>query len=90
MFPDRFHQEIITTPTQARHTLNYVLNNWRKHREDARGPGVDPFSSGATFDGWNDTPLIAGDPLPVAAARTWLLTVGWRRHGSIATTEVPG
>jgi REP element-mobilizing transposase RayT len=29
VFPDRFHQEIITTPTQARNTLAYVLNNWR-------------------------------------------------------------
>jgi REP element-mobilizing transposase RayT len=34
VFPDRFHQEIISTPKQARHALAYVLNNWRKHRED--------------------------------------------------------
>src|SRR5213075_1332486 len=24
VFPDRYHAEIITTPTQARHALNYV------------------------------------------------------------------
>src|SRR4029078_10602191 len=37
VFPDRYHAEIITTPTQARHALNYVINNWRKHREDRDG-----------------------------------------------------
>jgi REP element-mobilizing transposase RayT len=35
VFPDRYHAEIITSPTQARHTLSYVLNNWRKHRRTA-------------------------------------------------------
>src|SRR5678815_2484460 len=27
VFPDRYHAEIITTPTQARHTLSYVMIN---------------------------------------------------------------
>src|SRR5204862_5826520 len=53
VFPDRFHEEIIRTPRQARHALSYVLNNWRKHREDraqaSRGWNVDPFSTGALF-----------------------------------------
>src|ERR1041385_7627511 len=38
VFPDRYHAEIITSPTQARHTLSYVMNNWRKHQEDLRAP----------------------------------------------------
>src|ERR1051325_872083 len=38
VFPDRYHAEIITTPTQARHALSYVLSNWRKHREDRVAP----------------------------------------------------
>src|SRR5690606_26642940 len=58
VFPDRFHQEIIKTPKQARHTLAYVLNNWRKHREDRgaleRTWNVDPFSTGVLFDGWKE------------------------------------
>src|SRR5262245_21235940 len=33
-FPDRYYAEIITTPMHARHTLSYVLNNWRRHKED--------------------------------------------------------
>src|ERR1043165_9624116 len=31
VFPDRYHAEIITSPTQARHALNYVMDNFRKH-----------------------------------------------------------
>ncbi|HEU4730960.1 MAG TPA: transposase [Kofleriaceae bacterium] len=56
VFPDRYHAEIITTPTQARHTLSYVLNNWRKHGEPrhemARTWKVDWFSTAAMFPGW--------------------------------------
>src|SRR6187401_980817 len=33
VFPDRYHAEVITSPRQARHTLSYVMNNWRKHEE---------------------------------------------------------
>src|SRR5690349_4483335 len=65
VFPDRYHAEIITTPTQARHALNYVLNNFRKHGEDRAGPAstwkVDWFSSGIAFPGWaeyGDEPFL--------------------------------
>ncbi|HEY5944701.1 MAG TPA: transposase [Kofleriaceae bacterium] len=101
VFPDRFHQEIITTPRQARRALAYVLNNWRKHREDqrefARGWRVDPYSTGAAFDGWKerehdlfhwtlrDTYL----PLVTYLPKTWLLYEGWRKHGLIRFDEVP-
>ena len=27
---------------------------------------------------------------PTATARTWLLAIGWRRHGLLLPTEVPG
>ena len=58
VFPDRYHQEIIDSPRQARNALAYVLNNWRKHREDqARFAGawlVDPFSTGVLFAGWKE------------------------------------
>jgi REP element-mobilizing transposase RayT len=66
-------------------------------------PGwVDPCSSGAAFDGWAGEISGAGVPHslgararavqqrpPVAAARCWLLTVGWRRHGLVSVDEVP-
>jgi hypothetical protein len=47
VFVDRFHQEVIKTPRQARRSLAYVLNNWRKHREDryefATHWPIDPY-----------------------------------------------
>jgi len=101
VFPDRFHQEIITNPKQARNSLAYVLNNWRKHQEDrgalARGWKVDPFSTGVLFMGWKeheDAVLLwkwrdTYDPLPVYLPKTWLLREGWRKHGSISYFDIP-
>ena len=101
VFPDRFHQEVITTPRQARHALSYVLNNWRKHEEDRSAPrswNVDPFSTGVLFEGWRqhaDEPLMwrwrdTYDPMFVYRPKSWLLREGWRRHGLISFHEVPG
>jgi REP element-mobilizing transposase RayT len=93
VFPDRFHQEIITTPRQARNALAYVLNNWRKHREDqsalTRKWNVDAFSTGPLFAGWTERegePLLwrwrdTYQPLVVYLPDTWLLQVGWREKG---------
>ncbi|MEJ7599638.1 MAG: transposase [Kofleriaceae bacterium] len=98
VFPDRYHAVVIRSPRQARSTLAYVLNNWRKHGEHranvSRGWEVDLFSSGLTFDGWRDLETVRilrpGYPLlPVWRPRTWLLGQGWRKHGLISTTEVP-
>jgi hypothetical protein len=94
VFPDRYHQEIIKSPTQARRALAYVLNNWRKHREDeasleARTWKVDPFSTGALFAGWKEregkallwkTP-VTYEPMFVYLPSTWLLQKGWLRGG---------
>jgi len=45
------------------------------------------------FDGWVGATRFAipadYTPLPVAAAETWLLTTGWRRHPPIDWREVP-
>jgi len=101
VFPDRYHQEIITTPRQARHALAYVLNNWRKHRED-RGQLektwlVDPFSTGVLFSGWKELAdryvmwkwRETYQPMIVWLPKTWLLSEGWRRYGLIGCDEVP-
>ena len=102
VFPDRYHEEIITTPRQARNALCYVLNNWRKHREDHRdvaaGWLIDPFSSGWAFGGWHergDSPFAwktreTYEPMLTAYPQTWLLREGWRRGGgSISVYDVP-
>jgi putative transposase len=101
VFRDRYHQEVIQSPRQARNTLAYVLNNWRKHREDrtrlSATWSVDPFSSGASFTGWKERADAIWhwktretyDPLVVYLPRTWLLREGWRKHGLISFHEVP-
>jgi REP element-mobilizing transposase RayT len=97
VFADRYFAEIIKSPRQARHALAYVLNNWRKHRED-RGAvtsnwKVDPYSSGVMFAGWAREPEIIvwddHEPLVVWEPKTWLLREGWRRWGLIDWLEVP-
>ncbi|MDX2090363.1 MAG: transposase [Kofleriaceae bacterium] len=101
VFCDRYHSEVVSSPRHARHVLSYVLNNWRKHREDrdrhSRGWLVDPFSSGWSFSGWRQLEgrLTLWNvpesyvPMFVWLPRTWLLSTGWRRHGLIDAREVP-
>jgi len=103
VFPDRYHAEIITSPTQARHALNYVLGNWRKHREDrgdvTRTWKIDWFSSAAMFPDWQEYGteeafLWRGpptyDPLMVFRPQTWLLRDGWKTLGAtISCRNVP-
>ncbi len=102
VFPDRYHAEVIRSPRQARHAISYVINNWRKHGEHRRVHAlawtIDPFSSGVTFDGWREHGVRGApwtwpegyEPLLVRAPRSWLLRVGWRRHGLVSETETPG
>jgi len=98
VFADRYHVRILRTPRQTRHALSYVIHNAHRHRV-ALPPmcgGVDPYSSGWTFDGWRDHRLknfaIAppDDEGVVAAAHTWMLGEGWRRHGLLRADEMPG
>jgi hypothetical protein len=76
----------------VRNALVYVLHNARKHGLALLG--IDPFSSGVWFDGWSTAiaPAPAGAMAVrvCARARSWLLGVGWRRHGPIDTAGVPG
>lgn len=92
---DRYHRRTLRTPSEVRRALAYVLLNTRRHlaklgRQPPREAAVDPFSSGRWFDGW--IRRVAGflDPPSVSPPHTWLLTVGWRRHGLISPSEVPG
>jgi len=102
VFADRYHVEVITSPTRARHVIAYILSNWRKHREDREGlPStwlVDPFSTGILFPDWKELqdeawmwPIRATyDPLVVFRPRTWLLREGWKRAGGpISARDVP-
>ena len=100
VFSDRYHVESISSVRQTRHALSYVINNWRRHGEDGGRVGlfggrIDPFSSGALFEGWR--PAIQSwpwpedyEPPPVSQPQTWLLAQGWKRAKPIGSTEVPG
>jgi REP element-mobilizing transposase RayT len=87
----RFHSVVLKTPTQVRNAIRYVLLNARKH--GGRLGGVDPASSGCWFNGWRgvvDRRDTIGGPVDVAAPRSWLLGVGWRKRGLIGLDEVFG
>ena len=84
----RYHARALTTPRAVRHALVYVLMNFRKHLK--RVTGIDPCSSAPWFAGWRALRTAAGiGPPPVAAARSWLARIGWRRYGLLGSDERP-
>jgi hypothetical protein len=88
---ERYHLHVLRTPREVRNALAYVLLNLRKHFGQRAPAGIDPASSGRWFDGWSGTRRRVGpDPPAVAKPRTWLLSVGWRRHPLLRPEEVPG
>jgi REP element-mobilizing transposase RayT len=95
----RYHHRSLRSPREVRRALAYVLLNARRHlrkqrREVRVAARLDPASSARWFDGWR--PEVAtrlpelGAGCEVARARTWLLRVGWRRHGLVDPDEGPG
>jgi REP element-mobilizing transposase RayT len=101
VFGDRYHARLIMSPTQARNTISYILNNWRRHGCD-RGMetmfwDVDYYSSGPSFDGWKEldhSPFLYPAPdyprLSVCRPKTWLMKTGWRQAGPISMRDIPG
>lgn len=89
VFADRFHSRPWKTPRETRNALCYTLNNVRKHGIQLEG--IDPCSSGLAFGGWRDARVLAppSADLPVHAARSWLLTDGWMKHGLFGVNESP-
>jgi putative transposase len=72
---DRWFGRALTSPRQVRNAFAYVLANFRKHARRVPLRGIDPFSSGASFDGFrgwlpeNGSPPWAGRaPPPLEAA----------------------
>jgi REP element-mobilizing transposase RayT len=97
---DRYHARLLPTPKEVRSALRYVLLNARRHAAPAkttlaRAVRIDPASSARWFDGWKGKSPVPSALEPpaaraVARARTWLLSVGWRRHGLLDPADVPG
>ena len=96
----RYHHRSLRSPREVRRTLAYVLLNARRHLAKSRGVSrsttahLDGASSARWFDGWRPKAAsrlqdASGAP-EVARPRTWLLRIGWRRHGLVDPSEVPG
>jgi len=96
VFADRYFARALKTPREVRNAIAYVYNNEQRHRF-GKGAGLreltfDPFSSASTFDGWRvqaATRQVQTGPPAVAPAASWLLRVGWRRHGLLVPAYVP-
>ena len=86
---DRWHDHTLKSPREVRNALRYVLKNHRKHGSSLT---LDPLSSAQWFDGFaNPVPhnFRSIGPQCTVPAATWLLRVGWRRHGLVRTSESP-
>jgi hypothetical protein len=89
----RYHHRSLRTPREVRRALAYVLLNARRHLAKRRGIArsstvhLDGASSARWFDGWRPETArrIESTTLrpEVAWPRTWLLRIGWRRHGLV-------
>lgn len=75
VWSERYHARELREPRSVRNAIVYVLMNAKKHGYHFAS-GLDALSSAldATF---------------VCAARTWLGSMGWRRHGLIRPDERP-
>ena len=92
---DRYHLHVLRSPREVRNALAYVLLSVRHHLAKrgllSRSTTIDPASSARWFDGWRArSPESAHGPPPVAPPHTWLLRLGWRRHGLLDPSEIPG
>jgi putative transposase len=96
VFADRYHDRVLTSPREVRNALVDVMGNARKHAAEGRmlavSQAIDTFSSAPWFDGFREHFTVRGIETivrPFADARSWLLRVGWRRHGLLSVHELP-
>lgn len=101
-FADRWHGRALESPRAVRNALVYVLSNFKKHRQVKVGL-LDALSSALYFRDFvefpSDPPIVAnprlhprslGPPFcAVVPAMTWLLSIGWKRHGRLSVAERP-
>lgn len=71
LWADRWHGRALGTPREVRNAIVYVLANFRKHARCSLRSGIDPFSSAAWFDGWQQWRVDSGVPPPFAESAPW-------------------
>ncbi|HEX6812811.1 MAG TPA: hypothetical protein VF384_14390 [Planctomycetota bacterium] len=96
VFADRYHDRILKSPREVRNALCYVLANGKKHAAEGREVSVpapiDTFTSAPWFAGFRERVTVRGlDTIerPTTDARSWMLTIGWRRHGLLSVHDLP-
>jgi hypothetical protein len=92
LWGDRYHARILRTPKEVRNAIVYVLGNRRRHGgQHQPKQTIDCCTSARWFTAFIEKlpPLPPGIEPPISEARTWLLSVGWRRHGLISVDEGP-
>lgn len=105
LLADRYHARSLTTPRAVYFALRYVLLNSRKHERSAVPAGfLDPCSSAPWFEGFERPSALAfgarraradwqrrseSNEPPVAAARCWLLRIGYQRAGPFDSDDAP-
>jgi REP element-mobilizing transposase RayT len=91
VFADRYYARELTSLLEIRNAIVYVLRNSTKHELEV--DGIDEFSSGIWFDGWERPPSPGPGPnTPVTCVQPqeWPMRVGWKkRYGPIRFDERP-
>jgi REP element-mobilizing transposase RayT len=96
VFADRYHARVLSTPTEVRFAILYVVNNARHHaaQENATYPRgwIDPCSSAMELDGWIRTvhPEAGWLGRCTSPPRSWIVREGWKRAGLLDPTTTPG
>src|SRR5262249_6297398 len=83
VFVDRYKMYTPTTPAEMRNAMLSVLGGYPP-TQPADGGSSAPWSTG-----WASPPAEPEEPSPVAPARTWLASEGWRQDGPLAFGEKP-
>lgn len=96
---DRYHLEVLRTPTQVRNAVRYVLRNGEKHgahvgvRHGDPRPCPDPLSSAAWFGYWKEGELnvlaTQSAATVVKPAQCYLLREGLRRTERLSLHDGP-
>jgi REP element-mobilizing transposase RayT len=92
VWSERYHSRALKTPREVRNAIVYVLMNRQKHVSNATANvmRLDPCSSASLFEGWKVPPSLAPPhESPTELPTTWLLRLGWKRHGLIGPNERP-
>jgi len=104
MFADRWYGRALATPRAVRHAIVYVLANHKKHRSSraafdpcSSAPYFDGFRELRGRIPIELEPRCVpralappdGEGRPAILARTWLLSVGWRKAGAISVADAP-